>query len=113
MKIEVQNLSCQQDQQPTNTIICPKCHQQNHYEVINKHKKSKECTIGRFPLKLLLSSNPIKQPMLKFSQACVIKLVLEYGLEDSKLSLHSINSKRQFELYSQNLRNHDRTQFFI
>ena len=40
--------------------------------------------------------------MLKFSEADRIKLVLEYGLEDSKLSQHSINSKRQFELYSQN-----------
>ena len=40
--------------------------------------------------------------MLKFSEPDLIKLVLEYGLEDSKLSQHSITSKRQFELYSQN-----------
>ena len=40
--------------------------------------------------------------MLKFSEVDRIKLILEYGLEDSKLFQHSITSKRQFELYSQN-----------
>ena len=102
MKREAQRLSHQQDHQPTNTTICPKCHQQYHYKIINKHQKTKECTIGQFVLKWLLSSNTIKQHMLKFLEADLIKLVLEYGLEDSKLSQHPITSKRQFELYSQN-----------
>ena len=38
----------------------------------------------------------------KFYEADVIKHVLEYGLEDSKLSQDSITLKLQFELYSQN-----------
>ena len=47
--------------------------------------------------------------MLKFSEADLrtnisdpITLVLEYGLDNSKLSQHSMTSKCQFELYSQN-----------
>ena len=40
--------------------------------------------------------------MLKFSEADLIKLVLDYGLAYSKLSQHPITSKRPFELYSPN-----------
>ena len=55
------------------------------------------CTIEQFLLKWLLISN-----LRSNSAADITKLYLEYGLEDSKLFQHSITSKRQFELYSQN-----------